>query len=119
MRLFSSRPKKIGPRQKKFLRRQFRHILRNDIVMNNFSEKVALKKSQFVILGCRDRKGLLLVVSRKPSSLSSHPFKVVVDERIRDGQPPRADPGVRVHLLENLVDVGRVRLALALIETET
>ena len=87
--------------------------------MNNFSEKVALKKSQFVILGCRDRKGLLLVVPRKPSSLSSHPFKVVVDERIRDGQPPRADPGVGVHLLENLVDVGRVRLALALIETET
>ena len=72
--------------------------------------QLARKQQSHSRLDFSRRKSLLLVVPRKPTSLSSNPFKDVVDERVHDGHPPRADASVGVHLLENLVDVGRVRL---------
>ena len=53
--------------------------------------------------------GALVVVSEL-ASLSSNTLEQVVDERVHDAHGLGGDTGVRVHLLENLVDVDGVGL---------
>ena len=55
-------------------------------------------------------QGGLLVVGRELSSLSSNALEDVVDEGVHDGHSLLADSSVRVHLLEDLVDVRGVGL---------
>ena len=54
------------------------------------------------------RKGGLLVVSGKLSSLASNALEDVINERIHNAHSAPGDAGVRVHLLQDLVDIGRV-----------
>jgi len=56
------------------------------------------------------RKGGLLVVLGELSGLSGDALEDVVDERVHDGHALLGDAGVGVDLLEDLVDVRRVRL---------
>ena len=56
------------------------------------------------------RKGGLLVVGGKLSGLSGDTLEDVVDEGVHDGHTLLADSSVGVDLLEDLVDVGGVRL---------
>jgi len=53
--------------------------------------------------------GLALVVVSKTRSFSGNSFEDVVDEGVHDGHALGADPGVGVDLLQDLVDVDRVR----------
>ncbi len=55
------------------------------------------------------RKGCLLVVGSKLSSLGSDTLEDIVDEGVHNGHSLFGDTGVRVYLLEDLVDVRRVR----------
>ena len=55
-------------------------------------------------------QGGLLVVGGELSGLSSNALEDIVDEGVHDGHTLLADSGVRVDLLEDLVDVGRVGL---------
>ena len=52
--------------------------------------------------------GLTLVVVGETRSLSRDPLEHVVHEGVHDGHALGADAGVRVHLLQDLVDVDRV-----------
>ena len=52
----------------------------------------------------------LLAVARQTRRLKSKALEYVVDEGVKDGHASLADTSVGVDLLENLVDVGRVRL---------
>ena len=51
------------------------------------------------------RDGRLLVVARKAASLRSKALKDVMDKVVHDHHALLRDAGVRVHLLEHLVDV--------------
>ena len=53
--------------------------------------------------------GCPLVVVRELGGLSSDPFEDVVDERVHDAHGLGRDAGVRVDLLQHLVDVDGVR----------
>ena len=55
-------------------------------------------------------QGGLLVVGGELSGLSGDALEDVVDEGVHDGHALLGDSGVRVDLLEHLVDVGRVAL---------
>ena len=59
-------------------------------------------------LARRDRR--LLVVTRKLRSLAGNLVEDVVDERVHDAHALLGHAGVRVHLLQHLVDVGAVAL---------
>ena len=61
------------------------------------------------------RERLLLVVARQGGGLRADALEHVVDERVHDGHAALGDAGVRVDLLEDLVDVGRVALDAALL----
>ena len=61
--------------------------------------------------------GRLLVVSRELGGLGRNLLEDVVDERVHDGHGLGGDAGVRVHLLEDLVDVDLVGLRLGLAAT--
>ena len=54
--------------------------------------------------------GGALVVVGQAGGLGRDPLKDVVDEGVHDGHGLGGDPGVGVHLLENLVDVDGVGL---------
>jgi len=54
--------------------------------------------------------GGFLVVCSELGSLSSNALKDIVDEGVQDGHGTVGDTGIRVNLLEDLVDVGRVGL---------
>ena len=54
--------------------------------------------------------GRLLVVAREPGGLEGDLLEDVVDERVHDAHRLGGDAGVRVHLLEHLVDVDLVGL---------
>ena len=56
----------------------------------------------------------LLVVSGELSSLSGDTLEDIVDEGVHDGHSLLADTGIRVHLLEDLVDVRAVGLSALL-----
>ena len=56
------------------------------------------------------RKGSLLVVSGKLSSLSGNAFEDIVDEGVHDGHTLLGDTSVGVDLLQDLVDVRGVTL---------
>ena len=56
------------------------------------------------------RQGRLLVVTRKLRGFKGESFEDIVDERVQDGHASLGDASVGVDLLEDLVDVGRVRL---------
>ena len=50
-----------------------------------------------------------LVVVGQPAGFGSNPLENVVNERVHDRHGLRADASIRVHLLQNLVDVDSVR----------
>jgi len=56
------------------------------------------------------RESCLLVVRRELSGLAGNALEDVIDERIHNAHALLADAGIGVDLLEDLVDVGRVRL---------
>ena len=56
------------------------------------------------------REGALLVVAGQAAGLGGNALEHVVDEGVHDGHAALGDPGVGVDLLEDLVDVARVRL---------
>ena len=56
------------------------------------------------------RKGGLLVVGGKLSSLSGNAFEDIVDEGVHDGHTLLGDTGIGVNLLQDLVDVRGVAL---------
>jgi hypothetical protein len=56
------------------------------------------------------RQSLLLVVSGQAGSLQSQALEDVVDEGVQDADASLGHTSVGVHLLQHLVDVGRVRL---------
>ena len=56
----------------------------------------------------RDRRAAVVV--RQTARLGGDAFEDVVDERVHDRHGLRRDPGVRMDLLQNLVDVDGVRL---------
>jgi len=60
------------------------------------------------------RESSLLVVADKAAGLSSDLLEDVVDERVHDGHGALGDTGLRVDLLQDLEDVGRVRLSALL-----
>ena len=60
----------------------------------------------------RDRR--LLVVSRELGGFRGDLLEDVVDERVHDGHRLGGDTGVRVHLLQDLVDVDLVGFDLLL-----
>ena len=60
----------------------------------------------------RDRR--LLVVSRELGGFRGDLLEDVVDERVHDGHRLGGDTGVRVHLLQDLVDVDLVGFGLGL-----
>ena len=51
-----------------------------------------------------------LVVVSQTGSLSSDPLEDIVDKRVHDAHSLGGDTGVRVHLLQHLVDVDGVGL---------
>ena len=51
-------------------------------------------------------QGGLLVVAGQLGGLAADAVKGVVDERVHDGHAALGDAGLRVHLLQDLVDVG-------------
>jgi len=53
--------------------------------------------------------GVALVDARQTTSLLSNALEDVVHERVHDGHGLVRDTSVRMHLLQHLVDVGRVR----------
>ena len=57
--------------------------------------------------------GRLLVVVSQAAGLGSNALEDVVDERVHDAHGLAGYTSVRVHLLEDLVDVDGVRLATA------
>ena len=61
--------------------------------------------------------GRLLVVSREAGGFGGDLFEDVVDERVHDGHRLGGDTGVRVDLLEHLVDVDLVGFRLGLAAT--
>ena len=54
--------------------------------------------------------GELLVVTRKFGGLGSDPLEHLVAEGVHDGHALGGDPGIRVNLLQDLVDVNTVGL---------
>ena len=60
------------------------------------------------------RESGLLVVGGKLSSFSGNALKDIIDERVHDGHALLTDSGIRVDLLQHLVDVGRVGLGTLL-----
>ena len=61
------------------------------------------------------RKGGLLVVAGKTAGLKGESLEDVVDEGVQDRHTSLGDTGVRVNLLQHLVDVGRVRFDTLLV----
>ena len=60
-------------------------------------------------------EGSLLRVGGKLAGLAREAVEDVVDERVHDAHSLLGDASVRVHLLEHLVDVRRVRLGALLV----
>ena len=54
--------------------------------------------------------GVLLVVVGEPGGLTSDPLEDVVHEGVHDAHGLGGDASVRVHLLQDLVDVNGIRL---------
>ena len=54
--------------------------------------------------------GAPLVVVSEAGSFTGNSLENVIHERVHDGHRLRGDTGIRVHLLEHLVDVNSVRL---------
>lgn len=66
---------------------------------------------------CLDLSGRdcgLLVVGSQLGSLGGNALEDIVDERVEDGHGTVGNTGVRVDLLEDLVDVGAVGLLASL-----
>src|SRR3546814_1583169 len=82
-----------------------------DGVLGQFSRKEEADSS----LDLPGRQGGLLVVAGKARSLESQALEDVVDEGVHDAHAALGDAGLRVHLLEHLVDVGRVGLGPLLV----
>ena len=61
------------------------------------------------------RKSGLLVVAGKTAGLKGKSLEDVVDERVQDRHTSLGDTGVRVNLLQHLVDVRRVGLDTLLV----
>ena len=61
------------------------------------------------------RKSGLLVVTGKTAGLKGKSLEDVVDERVQDRHTSLGDTGVRVNLLQHLVDVRRVGLDTLLV----
>jgi len=81
-----------------------------DCVLGKFARKHKSDSS----LDLARRKSRLLVVSSEFSSLSGNTLEDIVDEGVHDGHTLLADTGIRVNLLEHLVDVGAVRFGTLL-----
>ena len=73
-------------------------------VLGEFTRKHETNSS----LDLSGRESSLLVVSGKLSSLSGDTLEDIVDEGVHDGHTLLGDTGIRVDLLEDLVDVRRV-----------
>lgn len=71
--------------------------------------KLAGQQESYSSLYLSAGDGLALVVVSKARSFSGNSFEDVVDEGVHDGHALGADPGVGVDLLQDLVDVDRVR----------
>ena len=71
--------------------------------------KFARKHKPDSSLDLTRRKGRLLVVSSELSCLSGNALEDIIDEGVHDGHSLLGDTGIRVDLLEDLVDVGGVR----------
>jgi len=56
------------------------------------------------------RDGTLLTIRSKFGSLASDTLEYVIHKRVKDGHSLIGDTRVRMHLLENFVDVRRIRL---------
>ena len=65
-------------------------------------------------LDVRGRKGDLLLVSGELGGLNSDSLEDVVDEGVHDSHTLLGDSDVSVDVLENSVDVNRVRIELLL-----
>ncbi len=76
-----------------------------DGMLGKFSRKHKADGS----LNLTRRQSRFLVVACQLASLGCNTFKDVIDEGIHDGHSPLADSGIRVDLLEHLVDVRAVR----------
>ena len=59
-------------------------------------------------------KGRLLVVGGQLASFGGNPFENIVNERVHNGHSLLGNSSIRVDLLEDLVDVGRVGLGTLL-----
>ena len=77
---------------------------------NSVLGKLSRKDKTDSGLDLSGRKSRLVVEAAELSSLSSDTLEDVSDERVHDGHSAAGDTGIRVNLLENLVDVGRVGL---------
>ena len=66
--------------------------------------KLTGKKKANSSLDLPRRDGRLLVAVRQPACLSGDALKHIVDERVHDGHGLARNAGVRVNLLEHLVD---------------
>ena len=59
--------------------------------------------------------GVPLVVVGEPASLTSNPLEQIIHKRVHDAHGLRGHSSIRMDLLQNLVDVGRVRFSTALL----
>ena len=77
--------------------------------------KLSWKKETDGSLDFTGGKGGLLVVTSKLGGFKSNALEDIVDEGVKDGDTSLRDTGLRVNLLEDLVDVGRVGLSALLV----
>ena len=68
--------------------------------------KLTREKQTDSSLHLTGREGSLVVVTTKLTGLSGDLLKGIVDEGVHDGHGLLGDTGLRVHLLQHLVDVG-------------
>ena len=80
-------------------------------MLGKFSRKHKTNRS----LDLSGRKGGLLVVGGKLSSLRGNALKDIIDEGVHDGHTLLGDTSVRMDLLQHLVDVGGVGLHTLLV----
>ena len=67
--------------------------------------KLTRKDEAYSGLYASSRHGFLLVVFAQSSCLSRNPTKSIGHERVQDGHGSLRNPGVRVNLLENPINV--------------
>jgi len=84
---------------------------------NSVLGKLSRKHKTNGSLDLSARKSCLLVVGGKLSGFGGDTFKDIVDEGVHDRHTLLGDTGIRVDLLEDLVDVGRVGLDTLLART--